>query len=434
MNRLLMYFALVFGLSGPFAHSDIAMADSLLSEPSDYSQLDFYLHTVEVDDLVFNNFGHTAIRVHDRSRGSDLVFNWGIFDYRDPISFSFRFFKGILYYELGVYTFSNAMRYYQREQRTVWQDKLNLSDVQKQRLMRRLIWNAEPENIKYSYQYFFDNCSTRPRDYINEAIGGSLKDYYADQMTGETFRDMVWSHYETNPEVAMSLDITMNSRIDRQMSVWEKMFLPKTLRWALLNIPAELNITGGMPLIASSETLMEYLPPKPQTLNGYQILWLILWVPLSYIVYKAVISWRESRQIILQGKALQVLGVISLFYGLYTGLLGLLMPVAWAFSEHQDLHHNANMGVFFPLDLFLCYLGFRWMRTGEPVIFFRPWGRWVRRWAELHLLALLLIILLKLAGLVDQNINRVLLYMGPITALLMGAVIWCGTIEVRDRE
>ena len=67
--------------------------------PADLSGVHFYLITVDVGDKVWDNFGHTALRVHDENSGTDTVFNWGIFDVSGGVvSFSYNFFKGIMNY------------------------------------------------------------------------------------------------------------------------------------------------------------------------------------------------------------------------------------------------------------------------------------------------------------------------------------------------
>ncbi len=403
-------------------------------EPGNYEDLQVYLHTIEVDNQVYNNFGHTAIRVVDPSHNLDMVFNWGIFDFRDPFTFSFRFFKGILDYELGIYPFSQAQRRYQLDRRTVWQDKLNLTVEQKKILMRRLIWNAQPENRTYAYQYFFDNCSTRPRDYLNEALGGALKDQYVDQLTGETFRDMVWQHYATNPEVALSLDILMNSRIDREMSLWQKMFLPKTLREGLVKFPVELAVAGKDPLVAETKILFEFPAPQPGPIHGFGWVLLLSAVPLGFVLWDLYRTYKTRKEIALSSRALRVLGLFTFVYGLYTGLLGILMVITWMFSAHFDLHHNANLLLFFPLDLFLVRLGGYWLFKGRVPTFSARAGVLLARYGEAHLLGIVLLVIVAVTGIVTQNVTRVLIYMAPLSALLWCLVLWGNTIKISPRE
>lgn len=398
-------------------------------EPKDFEAVEIYLHTVEVDNLVFNNFGHTAIRVKDPSHHLDMVYNWGLFDFSDPVTFSFRFFKGVLNYLLGIYPNHVAYQRYKEEGRTVWEDKLNLTTAQKQRLVNRLIWNAQPENRVYAYQYFFDNCSTRPRDYIDEALDGALKRYTATRMTGETFRDMVWSHYATNPDVAMSLDILMNSRIDREMSEWEKMFLPKSLRSSLLNLPAELRGEGEGPVISESRTLMTFPAPAPWRVHGYQIFWIIA-APLLGVALGGL--WRlrgEERR--WSPAACRFMGVLLILFGFYTGVIGVLMPVTWLFSDHFDLHHNANIWAFWPTDLVLVAWGSSLLRRGQPIS--TSWG-FFRRYAEAHVIGFLLLLILWGTGVIRQYEGRVLLYMMPLSFLVWGLTLKGGLVTVREKS
>ena len=108
--------------------------------PIDMSGVYFYLITVDVGDMVWDNFGHTALRVYDENTNTDTVFNWGVFDVSGGVgAFSWNFFKGIMNYRLATNTPSQEFAVYREQQRTVWQDKLNLSNPQKEILYLSLI-------------------------------------------------------------------------------------------------------------------------------------------------------------------------------------------------------------------------------------------------------------------------------------------------------
>ena len=146
------------------------------SLPADMDGVHFYLITVDVGNKVWDNFGHTALRVIDENTNTDVVFNWGVFRINGgPVSFSYNFFKGIMNYELGTQSPSQEFAMYRSQERSVWQDRINLTNPQKEILYRRLLWNMQPENIIYPYQYFFDNCTTRVRDYLNEALSSTIE-------------------------------------------------------------------------------------------------------------------------------------------------------------------------------------------------------------------------------------------------------------------
>jgi len=101
--------------------------------PADMSGVHFYLITVDVGEMVWDNFGHTALRVFDENTNTDMVFNWGVFRINGgPVSFSYNFFKGIMNYELGTQSPNQEFEMYRAQERSVRQDKINLTNPQKE--------------------------------------------------------------------------------------------------------------------------------------------------------------------------------------------------------------------------------------------------------------------------------------------------------------
>ena len=56
--------------------------------------------TFQQGNSLSDSFGHSAIRVQDKSKNYDLVFNYGVYDFNDPNFYS-NFIKGYLNY-MGV--------------------------------------------------------------------------------------------------------------------------------------------------------------------------------------------------------------------------------------------------------------------------------------------------------------------------------------------
>ena len=179
-------------------------------------------------------------------------------------------------YRLATSTPSQEFGMYRDQRRSVWQDKLNLTNPQKEILYRRLMWNLEPENVEYAYQYFFDNCTTKVRDYLDEALLGKVRREYTG-VTEKTFRDQVQSHYESVPLIAFSLDVLMNSNIDRAVTEWEDMYLPLQLRDRLLYVKSDVTQNGEqLMLLNDPQVIMEFPAPSIKT-NGYVVSSLLLW-------------------------------------------------------------------------------------------------------------------------------------------------------------
>ncbi len=129
------------------------------------------LLTCAPGEELYSTFGHTALRVIDSVAGSDIVYNYGTFDFDDP-NFYMKFIRGKLDYFLSVNQFPDFMYEYQYFQRSVWEQEINLSCSEKQQLMSALALNMQGDNRKYKYDFIYDNCTTRVRDLIFGIITG----------------------------------------------------------------------------------------------------------------------------------------------------------------------------------------------------------------------------------------------------------------------
>ncbi len=57
---------------------------------------------------LYSTFGHTALRIQDSARGTDLIYNYGTFDFDDP-HFYTKFVRGKLDYSLSVDQYPDFM-------------------------------------------------------------------------------------------------------------------------------------------------------------------------------------------------------------------------------------------------------------------------------------------------------------------------------------
>lgn len=394
--------------------------------PADLSQLDFYLVTVDVGDMVWDNFGHTALRMVDRNTDTDLVFNWGLFDASiGYVRFASNFMQGIMDYRLGISPPGWEFGRYQQEQRTVWQDRLVLTDPQKRRLYERLAWNIRDENIEYQYDYFFDNCTTRVRDYLDEALGGALSQQNS-ALTQRTYRDEVRSHYASLPLISFSLDVLMNERIDRRMTQWERMFLPMQLRERL----------QAMGLLEDSQTVMEFDAPSAG-LNPYYLAastMLPLLLLLLCLQRASIASFSSQPGFGLRVPALtyRLLGLVGLVITLFSGIYGLIMTLGWLFSAHQDLHANMNLLLFWPTDLIGVLIALRWLLTGGPWTISEGRHQLVVSYLVIHVMAAVVYLVMAVAGLTDQALGALTLYVLPALMLFTLLVALAGVRRTRS--
>lgn len=88
--------------------------------------------------------------------------------------------------------------------------------------------NYRPENRIYRYNFFYDNCATRPRDLIEKSIDGTLQ--YAGDMTdtdsGISFRDLLHKYSKGHPWSRFGMDLCMGSQADKTINRRLMMFVP----------------------------------------------------------------------------------------------------------------------------------------------------------------------------------------------------------------
>ncbi|MDP6653989.1 MAG: DUF4105 domain-containing protein [Gammaproteobacteria bacterium] len=408
--------------------------------PNDMSAVHFYLITIDVGDRVWDNFGHTALRVYDENTNTDTVFNWGVFDMSGGVvSFSWNFFKGIMDYRLGTNPPSEEFAMYRSQERTVWQDKINLTNPQKEILYRRLIWNLEPDNVVYAYQYFSDNCTTKVRDYLDEALSGKISQQYT-SVTDQTFRDQVQSHYESASLIAFSLDVLMNSNIDRFVSEWEDMYLPLRFRERLLELESDVAENGEqLMLLSDPQIIMEFAAPTIET-DGYRVASLVLVLPvilLALMLKRIPQSYFATHSRIglkVAGINFRILGLLALLTAVFSGIYGVLMLGSWFISDHVDTHHNINLLLFWPTDLLGILVGLHWL------ILCRPWpmthnsAPFINYYLLAHLIAMLAYASIAIFGLSQQSISELALYVVPGFALFTVFVWVVGFQPAKSRN
>ena len=401
------------------------------SLPADMDGVHFYLITVDVGNKVWDNFGHTALRVIDENTNTDVVFNWGVFRINGGlVSFSYNFFKGIMNYELGTQSPSQEFAMYRSQERSVWQDRINLTNPQKEILYRRLLWNMQPENIIYPYQYFFDNCTTRVRDYLNEALSSTIETKTSSyDLPSLTFRDQVKGHYESVALIGFSLDVLMNSNIDEPLSQWDEMFLPLKLRERLYLVESDVAEDGVRnKLLSDPQEVMLFAPPKVEK-DPYQIAFVGLLAPvlmLLSMLKKIPMSYFATHSRIgLKFPSInyRLLGLLGIVTALFSGIYGILMLGSWFVSEHLDLHHNINLLLFWPTDLLILIAAMRWL------VFCKPWPMthnstpFLNYYMMAHLLSMMAYAGVTFLQLVDQSTMDIAVHVLPGFALFT-VLIW----------
>ena len=191
------------------------------------------------DDAVYTLYGHSAIRVCDPETKTDVVFNYGIFDFSRP-NFIYRFAKGETDYMVRAYDFNYYLMEYIERGSEICEQILNLLPQEKESLWQALVRNELPENRTYRYNFFFDNCATRPAAMIENHIHGPIR--YPPQSQPDTspattlpagqpsFREAINFLTRHHPWITFGCDLVLGAPTDRVMTLRERFFLPEYLK------------------------------------------------------------------------------------------------------------------------------------------------------------------------------------------------------------
>ena len=195
-----------------------------LSETAQISLL-----TCSPGEELYARYGHTAIRVLDEANDMDIVFNYGIFDFNTD-HFYWKFVRGETWYELGASPYRYFMYEYDRDNRPVYEQVLDLTAAQKELLWQRLVDNYRPENRKYLYNFVFDNCATRPYHMIAQVLGDSLSSSY-EGYSGQTYRAFIRHYTGQHTWANAGINLLFGPKADRPMTNGQRLFLPEELMY-----------------------------------------------------------------------------------------------------------------------------------------------------------------------------------------------------------
>ena len=304
---------------------------ALAQQPSEreddiYSNLEVSLLTCSPGDELYSAFGHTAIRVND------MVFNYGMFNFNTE-GFYIKFVSGETDYELGVEIMQGFERQYERRNRSVIEQKLNLTNEEKAALFNALIENTRPENKTYRYNFVFDNCATRPRVKIEECLKGAIK--YDVKEENESYRKLIEKYVGEDSWIKFGIDILIGAEADKTASFFDRLFLPDEL----MNAFATARRDNGERLVTETKEIVSQDKDENDEDNGI--------TPLAVAVIAMTIISIAS---LLFPRKLKALDFI-LF--LATGLLGVVITFLCFFSLHPLVGENYNLLWLNPLHLII---------------------------------------------------------------------------------
>jgi hypothetical protein len=330
-NCALKRLALLFTISIIFSFTSFAQTDTC--------HLRITLLTCSPGSELYSTFGHTAVRVTDAQAATDLVFNYGTFEFAPD--FYTKFIRGKLLYSLSVQYFSDFVNDYNFEQRGIIEQELNLTCAEKQKLYEALQINALEENRHYRYDFLFDNCSTRPAVIIAKNTNAPvvLNDILPEDKP--TFRNLIHTYLNRAHQYwsKFGIDILLGSKLDKKVNTEEATFLPDYLMTAF-----DSATVNNQPLVSSKQTILKQ--PHPINKKSFfrpEIVFSILFVIIALLTF------------VKNKNAKQFLKIFDFVFFLTLGIAGAIILFMWFGTDHVVTQNNFNLVWALPTHLFAVF-------------------------------------------------------------------------------
>lgn len=336
-------------------------------------------------------FGHNAFRIKDPALGLNVTYGYGEYDFDAP-HFYLKFAQGKLNYLLGKVGFNRFYDFYVYQNRTMEEQVLNLSANEKQNLFEYLENNYKPENRKYLYDFFFDNCATRIRDVLEKTSDTGITFNIPEGFQPKTFRNLIYECVDKNTWGSMGIDLALGAVIDKEATPYEHMFLPKYI----FEFFGTATKNGSEKLVKESRTL--YNKKEPKASNGF-------WTsPLALLSLMALILlWFTYKDY----KNEQRNRVLDAVIFAFTGFIGIMILLLWFATDHTATANNYNLLWAFPLNLL----------AGIQLIKKQP-KNWIRRYLKFMVIMLALLTLHWLVGIEQFAISLIPLLMALLVRYL----------------
>jgi hypothetical protein len=322
------------------------------------------LYTMGKGDVVWEKFGHAALCVEYEPgiRLQSRCYNYGTTDFSAPVSVGWGFLRGEGLFWVSATTPAQMVRRYIGFDRTLWKQVLPLDDDAARAIVARLDHDFLPENRYYTYHHFYDNCTTRIRDIIDEGTGGKLR-IGAASTPGPSFRDFSRQGFAEDTWLLLLTDYLLGRGADVRPDLWQAMFLPDYLREHVRER------FGAEPVLVYQRR------GRPFALDaGSGRGWLVL---LALVLAAPLFASRLTGRFERAGVAM---AAVPLF------LITLIMWFLAVVTTVQEFRFNEALLMYWPTDIAL------------P--FWRPERR--RRYARARLAVVAVVMLLGVAGVLSQ--------------------------------
>ena len=273
---------------------------------------------------LYSTFGHTALRIKDEVNQLDVVYNYGMFDFRDE-NFYLKFVKGDLQYFMNATSFEDFILEYQMDEREVLEQKISLTIQQKQELFNLLNENLFSAEKYYTYKFIDRNCTTKVADKLSDRYKKITFEKVDDKTI--SYRQLLYPYFDNYFWYKLGINIVFGLKTDASA---EKLFLPIELLHSIEK--AEID---GKSIVVSQKNIVEgkTIVPKFSFFNSIYVIILTLFIILLF-----------------NSKAL------FNTYLFFSGVLGLLLCLLGLYSQHEELLWNYNALLYNPLFIIIPFI------------------------------------------------------------------------------
>lgn len=334
-NNKVMFRQILCLIIAVLTNSSVIYAEGLAPRLSPAAQMSILVASPSSNE-VYTYYGHAGLRVSDPEQGIDITFNYGIFSFTDD--FLYRFVEGRTDYMVMPQYTADYMNEYLGRGSTVVELLLRLDALEQSRAWDYLLNNIKPENREYRYQFFRDNCATRPLYIVEMAVGGLA--YPSEEGKPRSWRAEINDLERSSPWLVLGTDLSLGSPTDKPMSMRDKAFSPRHLKEILSGASKQ----DGSPILSD---VREYKPSaEPVSVDAESFISQPL---VLFSLLLMLTLYMYGYRVIARGGTIRLVWDALLFA--VAGLGGSVLFYISVLSEHQFVSPNYNLWILHPFYL-----------------------------------------------------------------------------------
>jgi hypothetical protein len=232
---------------------------------------------------------------------------------------------------------------YRDDNRSIRQQVLALTPVERAALFEFLQWNSREENKYYRYDYYRQNCSTMLRDALDRVLGGQLRPALSVPGSGRTWRGETARLLASMLPLYAGIEIALGGHADEALSQWDEEFLPEHMATHFASLVVR-DASGAQRRLVERDTALFTSDRVPLPSEPPDRLAMAVLLGLALAGLLALLADARSR---VARVALSTL--VALWY-LVGGLLGTALLLAGTVTKHVPyMGHNTTLFALQPL-------------------------------------------------------------------------------------